>query len=533
MRRLGMRRREMARRERAPRRVKTLGTHGRYVRNWPWATPVFGILLAGLATGLTYNLDGILRTDEPMAFAGVVGPGPDSSVRGAYVRAPEDGAVGHLLVRAEEARLLLQQDPTDPVEAPGPVGPQRGLSANRPTLRTNVTLELLDILSPPQIAVSAQGGPSRAIRMTAEGAHCRIGIPPDGGRAEFPDDANRTQGTDVTPFVAGPEQLVGDCRVDAFSAQNTTRIKIYGFRLRLISAEDEPTLVTTGTLREPDQMGLSERAVTRILLVDFNRGRIDFFSPPASEVRFYASQFTGVGQVGAGASQGQLAWGPELRKGSIDPFQATGEFRLSRAGEAEVALQGTTLDRAPWPQDSWVAIPSDPTTLVLGTVAVAGLAAVAGYAAFLLFSRLVPDRVLNNPRRAQILELVRSQPGIHTNAIARTVGLRWANTIHHIAVLSSAGHVSVRRVGGRTALFPAKSGYYGKETQIALLRRPTQRRIHELLTQEPGLDQETLATRLALDQSRISRALGSLGRVGLVRSEQDGRQLRYYTGEPP
>lgn len=160
------------------------------------------------------------------------------------------------------------------------------------------------------------------------------------------------------------------------------------------------------------------------------------------------------------------------------------------------------------------------TIAVLATVLVGSV--LAG------FTRLAPDEVLHHPRRARILEFVRGQPGVESSTVARALGLSWGPLVYHLGRLEHAGHLSVRRVGGRTALFAASAGYRGREEQLVLLRRATLRRLHELLGAHPGVDQAAIAVLLGISQPLVSRSLRRLTAANLVRSARAGRRRVYY-----
>lgn len=71
------------------------------------------------------------------------------------------------------------------------------------------------------------------------------------------------------------------------------------------------------------------------------------------------------------------------------------------------------------------------------------------------FSRLRPDRVLQHPRRALLLELVEANPGISYQELRIAAGLGKGTLEHHLAILLSHKHVKRIRSSGRTCYVPS------------------------------------------------------------------------------
>ncbi len=347
----------------------------------------------------------------------------------------------------------------------------------------------------------------------------------------FPDDPAsappqvKRLGTDRT-------YLQATCSAGHLEVQDADAVELYDFDLLVSGANHAPERIRTGTWQEDDPTGLPlTRTVTTKL-------RVNHIQPlalhPTSDVeaRFAAPGFLGAGTLEAQESQGRLSWGDWSAAGPIGPFTATGAFDFSAADAPAVAVQGTTLDGPGFastsaaPARSWVNAPA---------AAVAAAAAVLAllWCLWALFTRLQPRDLLAHPRREMILTKVTQEPGIHANALRADLGFTWVNAMHHIRSLQRGGHLVVKRVGGRTALFPANGGYRGREERVALMRNETLRCLAAAVAQAPGCSATLLAGELGMARSWTTEALGRLERAGLLSSRRVGRERLFFLAAGP
>lgn len=509
------------------------------------------VVVAGMAQASAlplFPISGTLRPrSDPLEASGAVTVQPvEHETTTAFLRALEQPPAGdQTLLRADKVSIIVRQ-------WFGPVGDTDGKTQTTPGLpdpdprhidAEDAVLGLHGWEDLPQVRIDVAALKGRLSGLTADAAACGIDNPAAVSPMHFPQDPNQVSRTRRSQIQPAERQLTADCRLPHVSASNPTQIDIYGIDILLDQAGKEPEIIRTGTYDEnvtgdlpasfaglngpPRVLPPVPRKVTTILEVHLTTKPIAWDFPVPSEVRLHAEAFAAVGQLGVGVSEGRLTWGALDRQGEIEPFQTRGEFEIAWAESQHVAVEGQTLD-AP----AGIAAGKPPTARVVLAVAAGavglGLLALAVRALWPLFSNLAPDRVLDHPRRSQILEYVRRQPGVGTNTVARALGLRWANVVHHVGKLEHGGHVVVRRFGGRTSLFPANAGLRGREEAIALLRRDTERRLHEFLLSRPGTDQARLATELGLSQQRISQSLRRLEAVRLVRRHRTGRRTGYF-----
>lgn len=288
--------------------------------------------------------------------------------------------------------------------------------------------------------------------------------------------------------------------------------------------------VQPASLRSSDQNALGETSqMLEVRTSPSTPFALSLDDPGTVAIRSHA--FSAAGTLSIPESTGHLLWGGQATEGTLAPLQATGVFRLAGAGYREVDVSGHTTEGPGAAPQAVVAGPTATSSAPILAIAGASLAFL-GLAAF-LFSKLNKSDVLEHPRRAAILDIVKREPGVETNAVARALGLRWPKAAYHVERLQRAGEIVVRRVGGRTALFPANGGHRGREQGIVLQRRATPRRALEALRATPDLDQAALATTLGLHQSQASRVLTALREAGLIEAAMADGRTRYRVVDAP
>lgn len=142
-----------------------------------------------------------------------------------------------------------------------------------------------------------------------------------------------------------------------------------------------------------------------------------------------------------------------------------------------------------------------------------------------LFSRIESPRLLDHPVRRSIVDVVEAQPGIHYQAILRTVGGGKGAVEHHLGKLVAAGLLRRHRGPGYTCYFPA-----GTDRRVAaaagVLKADGARRVLAAASGRPGASSVDLAQATGLDASTVSHHVHRLAAAGLVRTTREGRTLR-------
>lgn len=487
--------------------------------------------LGGAASDLTYALDAVLRGPDPIRTTGALAVLP-------LTRLGTQSPVAHLelddvVTLANETFLkaasvkVSWQTTVDYGLGPGESPPVVAGPNLRDGQLTNLVLNLTAMDSAAQLLlVGLARTPNYDIR--AAGTACDVRHAAPGEHPTFPSDPK-------APGVAWNRAaesfpLVAECDVGAVQA-NSTMLFVYGVDLWLVDDVDpEGELIKTGTFRERDEYGL-ERTVTRIMTLEPGGDPYSIDLPHAGSLKLIAREFVNAGTVSVGAAVGNMTWGNSQTNGTVEPFEADGALTLRWSADSYIGIEGTTLNGPASQEAAGTFVATNPA-LAVGLVTVAS-AAIVAWLFWVLFSKIAPDRVLDHPRRVAILDYVRSEPGVETNTVCRSLGLHWMAAQHHIRTLQRAGHISLSRVGGRTALFAAKAGFRGQEIRVALMRREATRRLLGVLRESPGLDQAGLAARLGLSRQGVSKALVGLVGAGLVREVDGTPARRYFVADSP
>lgn len=199
---------------------------------------------------------------------------------------------------------------------------------------------------------------------------------------------------------------------------------------------------------------------------------------------------------------------------------------LALTGDAsEVALSSTAI-RTPWSKE---------TSAVAVVASGAGLLAIAfaawrwGPLAFaVLYSRLEQGALLDNPMRAQIYQIVCTNPGISARQVHHLSDASWGTVVHHLAKLKDAGYVAARSQGRAKCYYENHGKWDGHQSQLALLSHKKTRSLAVAIAQDPGRDQAALVGCTGLPQSTVSYHLLKLEKEGLISKERSGPALCYH-----
>lgn len=140
-----------------------------------------------------------------------------------------------------------------------------------------------------------------------------------------------------------------------------------------------------------------------------------------------------------------------------------------------------------------------------------------------LFSRITKDEVLDHPKRADIFEFVKQNPGERVEAVRKALGLANGTMRHHLQVLRDKELVRKIKQGGITRLFPA-----GPKVEPLPYLIPPRRAILETVAQTPGLVQRQVGARLEMSERMVSYHVKQLADDGLVEVRRDGACNRVY-----
>lgn len=151
----------------------------------------------------------------------------------------------------------------------------------------------------------------------------------------------------------------------------------------------------------------------------------------------------------------------------------------------------------------------------------------AAGAAFLgavaLYRRLRRDRLLEQPTRRAVMDLVHAHPGVTPAAVAKGLDVSYKTALHHAELLVEDGLLTVRLVGRERRLFPASRafGQAERERRVVLQRPGVQRLLRSLPADSP-VPRREIAARAGLGRTAAWRSLRALREAGLVAVEGTG-----------
>lgn len=240
--------------------------------------------------------------------------------------------------------------------------------------------------------------------------------------------------------------------------------------------------------------------------------------PPGGDANVLSAQSTALDKVLVG-SDGRLSYRSILTSSSegLLPGGATAP-PAKPSGESIVAAS------------VWVAPPPGAATGVgFFALLVGGMYyfwPVVKGAALGLFSRTRDDELLEHPRRAQVLQLVQAEPGVHFQDLARRLGIGRGTLEHHLRKMLAAGLLAKVQHGGYACYFPKGAVDRRVMDTAPLLRSTGGRAVFDAVRSQPGRSGRELALALGLSQSTVSYHLRRLQEAGLVFGAGDGAGVR-------
>lgn len=129
----------------------------------------------------------------------------------------------------------------------------------------------------------------------------------------------------------------------------------------------------------------------------------------------------------------------------------------------------------------------------------------------------------NGPEtRREILNLLRSEPGLTKSQVCRRLNLAWGTVSHHTRVLEREGLLVRRRVFGFNRYYTGETR--GPELQLMpLLRESLVPYLLQRVEANPGIGIQALSRELGLGRKVVRRQLESMVEAGLLERSEDYR----------
>lgn len=140
---------------------------------------------------------------------------------------------------------------------------------------------------------------------------------------------------------------------------------------------------------------------------------------------------------------------------------------------------------------------------------------------------------LAHPRRAQLLHLVRSAPGVSFRGLVVRSGIPAGTCRHHLNILLRHGHLEEERIKkSQLALYPA--GFTAQQRREALVRLDERMlAVRDAVATLDNPCQDDVQQALPMPRSTVQHILGRLVRMEALDVRAQGRYLRYSVPRAP
>lgn len=135
---------------------------------------------------------------------------------------------------------------------------------------------------------------------------------------------------------------------------------------------------------------------------------------------------------------------------------------------------------------------------------------------------------LDHPLRLAIVDLARTQPGIHFTELKREIGTGRGNLEHHLRVLLGAGLVREAKAGGYRCFFPPQEASAETMATASAVKTDRAQQILAVLRSRPGLTVAELARAVGCTYRGAAYHVERLHGVGAASLQNQGDALRVY-----
>lgn len=152
---------------------------------------------------------------------------------------------------------------------------------------------------------------------------------------------------------------------------------------------------------------------------------------------------------------------------------------------------------------------------------------VASAWAFLGHRKISGKNALNHETRRAAYLYIRANPGTTLSVLSPRLGVNAGTLRYHLEVLCETGKIHSEHDRGFLRYYASRRAALERETA----EHPhygTRKRILDLLVEEPGMTRKEIASTLGIAGSSVTWHMARLIRDGAVRSERDGRAVRYF-----
>ncbi len=145
---------------------------------------------------------------------------------------------------------------------------------------------------------------------------------------------------------------------------------------------------------------------------------------------------------------------------------------------------------------------------------------------YISYTRIKKKNILKNERRQSIYSHIQKNPGKHYRSILKNLNLGKGTLSHHLEKLKDKKMIEVKQIGSH------KLYYTMGGTDKKRLLTPMQKKLVKVINRKPGSTYTELGYELNRTPEAILYHMRNLLDLEVVRSENQGKRLRWYVKDP-
>lgn len=147
-------------------------------------------------------------------------------------------------------------------------------------------------------------------------------------------------------------------------------------------------------------------------------------------------------------------------------------------------------------------------------------------------SRLKKTNLLDNESRRKVYDTILQNPGIQLCEIEKKTDLTNKNAEYHVKKLLGHNMIVFRQTSRGKGYFKNSDSYSSEEKLLYIhSKNPTEKRIIEIIHENPGITRKELSERIHISAPSISWYIAGLIGDNIIRKEKKGNRVHYYVSE--
>ncbi len=141
------------------------------------------------------------------------------------------------------------------------------------------------------------------------------------------------------------------------------------------------------------------------------------------------------------------------------------------------------------------------------------------------FTRIENSELLEHPMRAQVFQVIQSNPGVHASELSRQVGAGWGTITHHLDKLEKGKLVTTRRVNNQKCYFEDGGKVSSQDMAVAsAVRGDSASHITSYVATHPMTSQKAMAEQLGMSAALASFHVKKLVGIGVLEKIRRGKE---------